>query len=250
MRARFLYIEFGVAQIVEISKVSCRSCQNQLPWNGQGDAAMKTEKRSGPRIVSFGELSGYLREDYATNDRKGTWTFWTPGFQAAAVYRLGVWCNCIRPRVFRAPLRLAIGLVNFFVRNFYGTEIYPTANIGRRLRIAHQHGIVIHSRAEIGDDCLLRQGVTIGADGRNLAAPQLGNRVKIGAGAVIAGPIIVGDDVTIGPNAVVMTNVPHGSIVASPQSRIMSPPPRRKGAEQNPVGQANVAHEEKRGAEL
>ena len=65
--------------------------------------------------------------------------------------------------ILRAPLRLAVGFLSFFVRNFYGIELYPTARIGRRFGIAHQHGIVIHKRAVIGDDCLIRQGVTIGA---------------------------------------------------------------------------------------
>lgn len=191
---------------------------------------MKSEGR--PRIASFGELMGHLREDYATNDKtKRTWTFWTPGFQAAAAYRLGVWINGFQPRFLRPVLRLPVWSLAFFVRNFYGIEMYPSARIGRRLRIAHQHGIVIHPWSVIGDDCIIRQGVTIGAGGTGVGAPRIGDRVKIGAGAVIAGTITVGDDVTIGPNAVVMTNVPSGSIVASPQSRIMSPPPRRKVSE-------------------
>jgi len=128
------------------------------------------------------------------------------------------------------PLRLAVGALAFFVRNFYGIELYPTARIGRRFRIAHQHGIVLAQQVVIGDDCLVRQGVTIGAAGlREEAArpPRLGDRVEVGAGAVLAGPITIGDDVRIGPNAVVMTDVPAGSIVTAPPSRIMTPPPRR-----------------------
>jgi len=187
-------------------------------------------RRPRPRI-STGELLGLLREDYATNRRsRMKWTFFTPGFQAIAVYRLGVWCNGLRPALLRAPTRLVIGFLAFLVRNFYGIELYPTAEIGRRFGIVHQHGIVIHKLAVIGDDCLVRQGVTIGAAGvRDDAAlpPRLGDRVKIGAGAVLAGPITVGDDVTVGPNCVVMTNVPSGSIVTAPPSRIMTPPPRR-----------------------
>ena len=183
-----------------------------------------------PRI-STRELLGLLREDYATNRRSRLkWTFFTPGFQAIAVYRLGVWCNGLRPALLRAPTRLGVGFLAFLVRNFYGIELYPTAEIGRRFGIVHQHGIVIHKLAVIGDDCLVRQGVTIGAAGvRDDAAlpPRLGDRVKIGAGAVLAGPITVGDDVTVGPNCVVMTNVPPGSIVTAPPSRIMTPPPRR-----------------------
>jgi serine O-acetyltransferase len=177
-----------------------------------------------PRISSA-EFLSLLREDYATNRRSRLkWTFFTPGFQAIAVYRLGVWCNGIRPWILRAPIRLVAGFLSFFVRNFYGIEIYPTAQIGRRFGIVHQHGIVIHKLAVIGDDCLIRQGVTIGAAaGHRPGTPRLGNRVMVGAGAVIAGPISIGDHVSIGPNAVVMTNVPAGSTVTAPQSRIMPP---------------------------
>ena len=173
-----------------------------------------------------------MREDYATNTRSRVkWTLFTPGFQAIAVYRFGVWCNGIGPRILRAPLRLLQGFLSFFVRNFYGIELYPTAQIGRRLGIVHQHGIVIHKQAVIGDDCLIRQGVTIGsAAGVRPGWPRLGNRVMVGVGAVLAGPISIGDDVSIGPNAVVMTDVPAGSIVTAPPARIMTLPPRRAQA--------------------
>lgn len=187
--------------------------------------------RERPVIASFEALRAHLREDYAANrGAHDVWTFWTPGFQAVAVYRLGVWAGGVRPRLLRAPLRWIIAFCAFFIRNFYGVELSPKTRIGRRFAIVHQHGIVIHPKAVIGDDCMVRQGVTIGAAGGASTArrpPRLGDRVKIGAGAVLAGPIAIGDDVTIGPNAVVMQNVPAGSIVSAPQSRIMSLPPRR-----------------------
>jgi serine O-acetyltransferase len=181
-----------------------------------------------PAITSFQEFRDYLRDDFAANNH----ALWEPGFQAAAAYRLGVWCNSIRPWILRAPVRVAANFLSFFARNFYGIELSNRTVIGRRLRIAHQHGIIVHPRAVIGDDCLLRQGVTIGSAGepqagRQQRQPVLGDRVQIGAGAIIAGPITVGDDVVIGPNAVVMTNVPAGSIVASPQARVLPRPPRK-----------------------
>jgi serine O-acetyltransferase len=188
--------------------------------------AMLSARPPRPVIASFGELRGHLREDYAANKR----AFWKPGFQAVAAYRLGVWSNSIRPRALRVPVRLAASFLSYLARNVHGIELSSRTVIGRRLRIAHQHGIVVHPRAVIGDDCLLRQGVTIGSAGEPHAGrrqPVLGDRVQIGAGANIAGPITVGDDVVIGPNAVVMTNVPAGSIVAAPQARILPPPPRR-----------------------
>ena len=172
-----------------------------------------------------------LREDYATNHMAPLrWTVFVPGFQAMLAYRLGSWCNGLSPWILRAPVRLVQNFLSYIVRNVYGIELYSTARIGRRFCIAHQHGIVIHKFAMIGDDCVVRQGVTIGGGGiRNDAtgAPRLGDRVKVGAGAVIAGSISIGDDVVIGPNAVAMSNVPAGSIVTAPPSRIMTPPPRR-----------------------
>lgn len=182
-----------------------------------------------PHIPSFRALRDYIREDYAANTR----SFWAPGFQAMATYRLGVWANGLRSKALRVPMRMLHGLLNLGVRNLYGIELPVQTRIGRRFTIAHQHGIVIHRSAVIGDDCLIRHGVTIGAlrPGRGTRPPTLGDRVEVGVGAVLVGPIKIGDDVVIGPNAVVMTNVPAGSIVAAPQPRIMTPPPRKRAEE-------------------
>lgn len=186
-----------------------------------------------PVIGSFRAFREYVREDYHANKRQ----FWAPGFQALAVYRLGVWVNSIRSRALRFMLRRIYWFLNGIIRNVYGIEVHPTTVIGRRLQIVHQSAIVIHPRAIIGDDCLIRQGVSLGGlrPGPVSRAPRLGNRVEVGAGAIIAGRITVGDDVVIGPNAVVMANVPAGSIVASPQSRIMMPPPRKPTSQDETV---------------
>jgi serine O-acetyltransferase len=206
----------------------------------EAPAGPRPEARPGARSgrrprISFGELRRLLAEDHAANDRsRMKWTVSTPGFQAIAVHRLGVWCNGLGPALLRAPVRLAVGFLAFLVRTLYGIELHPTARVGRRLRIAHQHGIVIHPAAVIGDDCLIRQGVTIGGADDGAQAPRLGDRVKLGVGAVLAGPITIGDDVVIGPNAVVMVDVPARSIVTAPPARIMTPPPRRAPAGEEP----------------
>lgn len=177
-------------------------------------------------ITSFGALCAQIREDYRVN-----LGFWRPGFQAVATYRLGTWSNGIRTRPLRVPVWWLYRLLHILIRNFYGIEITNRTRIGRRLKIIHQHGITVHPSATIGDDCLLRQGVTLGSTGvvrGSLRAPQLGDRVEVGVGAVLLGPISIGDDVRIGPNAVVMNHVPAGSIVASPQPRVMTPPPRKQ----------------------
>lgn len=181
------------------------------------------------RIPTFRDLRALIREDYATNMH----SIWSPGFQAVATYRLGVWCDGIKSRLLRVPVRWIYNALSHKQRNVNGIDLPWRAQVGRRLRIAHQHGIVIHHRTVIGDDCLIRHGVTIGLlrpGTAGLLPPRLGNKVEIGAGAVLVGAITIGDGVIIGPNAVVTTNVRAGSVVVSPQSRIMAPVPRRKPA--------------------
>lgn len=195
------------------------------------------------RIHSFREMIGYLREDYRVND----FSLLRPGMQAMIMYRFGVWQMSLRRSLLRWFAFQLFRIMHAWSRNFYGIELYATARIGRRLRIAHQSGIVLHPELVMGDDCLIRQGVSIGraanhGEGIRARAPVIGNRVEVGTGAVIAGGITIGDDVVIGPNAVVLRSVPAGSIVTVPPSRIMSRPPRRQaGAEAHqPAAPAEV----------
>lgn len=160
-----------------------------------------------------------IKEDWIANGRD--WSL--PGFRAVAVHRFGVWRMGVR----FSPLRMIYSFIyrRLFrhVRNHYGIELYYTANVGRRLQIGHQGAIVIHNHATIGDDCTIRQGVTIGAArlGPGREAPRIGSRVSIGAGAVIIGSVVIGDDVMIGPNAVVMMNVPDGAMVTATPGRVI-----------------------------
>lgn len=85
-------------------------------------------------------------------------------------------------------------------------------------------GIVIGGGVVIGDDCLLRQNVTIGAIGDGTGSPRIGHGVQIGAGAVIVGDIVIGDGAMIGPNSVVTTDVPPGARVVAAPSRILAEP--------------------------
>lgn len=96
-----------------------------------------------------------------------------------------------------------------------GVEIHPAAKIGRRLVIDHGTGIVIGATAEIGDDCLLYQGVTLGGTGaaREKRHPTLGNNVMVGCGAKVLGPFKVGDNVKIAANSVVLREVPDNCTV-------------------------------------
>jgi serine O-acetyltransferase len=126
------------------------------------------------------------------------------------------------PAPFRFMLAPLYWVPFWFVRAFFGIELPCTARVGRKLKLGGT-GIVIHRDAVIGDNCSVAQNVTIGA--KTIATfkqhPTIGNRVIIGAGAVLIGRIRIGDDAAIGPNAVVMTNVPAGARVVMPPPRII-----------------------------
>lgn len=168
-------------------------------------------------------LWAQIQEDWRSNGRD--WT--APGFRALAVHRFGAWRATLRPAILRKPLSLIYYMLYRYIRNQYGIELWYTTTIGRRVRISHQSGIVIHPRAVIGDDCLIRQNVTLGAVGgarhsrAGEEAPTLGRDVEIGAGAVIVGKVKVGDHARIGPNVVITMNVPEGATVFAEPPRIM-----------------------------
>jgi serine O-acetyltransferase len=110
-----------------------------------------------------------------------------------------------------------------YCRNHYGIELPYSVKIGRRVIIEHQGAIVIHGNSVIGDDCYIRQGVTLGNRymDRPLEAPILGNGVNVGAGAKILGRVRIGDHATIGANAVVLRDVPAGATVVGIPARIV-----------------------------
>ena len=112
-----------------------------------------------------------------------------------------------------------------------GIEIHPGATIGRRVFIDHGMGVVIGETAEIGDDCTLYHGVTLGGTSWNKGKrhPTLGKGVVIGAGAKVLGPILIGDDAKIGSNAVVVRDVPAGATAVGIPAR-SSPTTTRSGA--------------------
>ncbi len=159
-------------------------------------------------------------EDWVAHDQD--WT--KPGFRAIAVYRFGVWRMKIQPRLLRMPLSALYKMLFRKVRNSYGIELPYTAKVGRRVIIEHQSGIVIHGMAEIGDDSIIRQGVTLGNRylSQPLDAPKLGARVNIGAGAKIFGNVKIGDGANIGANAVVLKDVPAGATAVGIPAKIIN----------------------------
>jgi len=162
---------------------------------------------------SVQDLAGQIHEDWATNSHD--WTM--PGFRAIAVHRFGTWVSNKRPGALRTVLLRLYQIMYRYIRNYYGIEIPLTVMLGRRLWLVHQNGIVFHWKTVVGDDCLIRHNATIGAGygGQKTLhkGPRLGNHVEVGPGAVIFAAVAIGDGAVIGPNVVVMSNVPAGARV-------------------------------------
>lgn len=170
--------------------------------------AADASERSAVRVPlssRFSECWACILEDYAAHGRD--WT--KPGFRAVAVYRFGVWRSQIKQSWIRAPLSILYRYLFRRMRNRYGIELPYSASVGRRVVIEHQSGIVIHGNSVIGDDCIIRQGVTLGNRylDRPYEAPILGKNVNVGAGAKLMGAVHLDDGAVVGANAVVLHDV-------------------------------------------
>lgn len=162
-----------------------------------------------------GLLAAYQRRDPAARSKLEVFLLY-PGVHALLWHRAAHWLY-LRKRYFLARW------ISQRVRNKTGIEIHPGATIGRRLVIDHGCGIVIGETAEIGDDCLLYQGVTLGGTGKDQGKrhPTLGNNVMVGSGARVLGPFKVGDNARIAAGAVVLSEVPPGSTAVGVPARIV-----------------------------
>jgi serine O-acetyltransferase len=114
-------------------------------------------------------------------------------------------------------------VISHIARILTGIEIHPGARIGKRLFIDHGFGVVIGETAEVGDDVLLYQGVTLGGTGqeRGKRHPTVGDRVVLGAGAAVLGNITLGNDSRVGAGAVVVHSVPAGATVVGIPGRVV-----------------------------
>jgi serine O-acetyltransferase len=138
------------------------------------------------------------------------------GFHAVIAYRIAHSLH-VKGHPFAARL------ISQTARFYTGIEIHPGAKIGRGLFIDHGSGVVIGETAEIGDNCTLYQGVTLGGTGKDVGKrhPTLGNNVMVGAGAKILGPFKVGDNAKIAANAVVLSEVPPDSTAVGIPARVV-----------------------------
>ncbi len=142
--------------------------------------------------------------------------FLYPGFKAIRAYRRSHWCYT-HGHFFMARL------ISERSRKKTGIEIHPGAKIGKGLLIDHGSGVVIGETAEIGDNCTIYQGVTLGGTGKDVGKrhPTLGNGVLVGSGARILGPFKVGNGAKIAAGAVVLDEVPDNATAVGVPARIV-----------------------------
>jgi serine O-acetyltransferase len=126
----------------------------------------------------------------------------------------------VSPRLLRAPLTVAYNALYTAVSWLWGIDLSYTVKLGRRVRIWHHGGMVLGARS-IGDDVHIRHNTTFGVLNRQQleGKPIIGNRVEVGAGACILGAVTIGDDSTVGPNSVVLWDVPPGTVVMGVPAR-------------------------------
>lgn len=140
-----------------------------------------------------------------------------PGLHATWNYRIAHW-------LWTHHVKLLARYFSHVGRFFYGIEIHPGATIGRRFFIDHGMGVVVGETTEIGDDVLIYQGVVLGgvSHEKQKRHPTLGNKVVVGAGAILLGPIIIGDEARVGAGSVVIKDVPEGATIVGVPGRVIA----------------------------
>ena len=180
-------------------------------------------RKRGGFYCDLEELSLHLLEDiraYKRNDPAARSAIEVVllynGLHATIDYRIAHW-------FYRHRCFFIARAISQWSKMWTGIEIHPGAQIGRRLVIDHGTGIVIGETAEIGDDCLLYQGVTLGGTGKDVGKrhPTLGNNVMVGCGAKILGPFKVGNNARIAANSVVLREVPDNATVVGVPGRVV-----------------------------
>jgi len=163
----------------------------------------------------FETLRAYQNRDPAARSKVEIFLLY-PGVHAILYHRFA-------HMLYQKELRFLARAVSQWSRFWTGIEIHPGAAIGRRFVIDHGMGIVIGETAEVGDDVLIYQGVTLGGTGKEKGKrhPTIGNNVMIGSGAKVLGPFTVGENSRIASNAVVLSEVPPDSTAVGVPARIV-----------------------------
>ncbi len=160
------------------------------------------------------DIQAIYRNDPAASNAIEIWLAY-PGFHAREYHRLAHW-------LYRNHAKTLARLVSHWSRFWTGIEIHPGAKIGEGLFIDHGMGVVVGETAEIGDNVVLYQGVTLGGTSHQKAKrhPTLGNNVLVGVGAKLIGAITIGDNTKIGAGSVVINSVPPNATVVGVPGRI------------------------------
>ena len=160
-------------------------------------------------------LEAYQKRDPAARSKLEIFLLY-PGVHATIDHRIAHF-------FYQHNMKFIARVVSQWSRMWTGIEIHPGATIGRRLVIDHGMGIVIGETAEIGDDCLLYHGVTLGGTGKDQGKrhPTIGNNVLVSTGAKVLGPFKVGDNVRIAANAVVLSEVPDNATAVGIPAQIV-----------------------------
>ena len=160
-------------------------------------------------------IAAYMARDPAARSALEVYLLY-PGLKATRSHRRAHW-------FYEHDMKFIARLISQASRRRTGIEIHPGAKIGKRLVIDHGMGIVIGETAEIGDDCLIYHGVTLGGTGKDQGKrhPTIGNNVLIGCGAKVLGPFRVGDNVRIAANAVVLADVPDNATAVGVPAKVV-----------------------------
>lgn len=179
-------------------------------------------------------VNAYLARDPAARNPLEVLLLY-PGVKAVRYHRKAHWC-------YEHNYMFIARLISQIARHRTGIEIHPGAKIGKRLVIDHGMGIVIGETAEIGDDCLIYHGVTLGGTGKDSGKrhPTIGNNVLIGTGAKVLGPFKVGDNSRIAANSVVLSEIPPDSTAVGIPARVV----KRRGEKMDfatEIDQVNIS---------
>ena len=183
-------------------------------------------KETAPKGGLSGLLEAYQRRDPAARSKLEVFLLYQ-GVHAVIFHRVSHW-------LWQHDCRFLARLNSQIARHCTGIEIHPGATIGKRLVIDHGMGIVIGETAEVGDDCLIYHGVTLGGTGKDQGKrhPTIGNNVLLSTGSKVLGPFKVGDGARIAANAVVLKEVPEDATAVGVPARVV----RIAGEKTNFVG--------------
>ena len=224
------YVKYINAQLFELS----RKCFNKNSFNNFTNSIINDFKNKGAvalcRSVQEDVIAVRERDPAARSNLEVLLLY--SGVHALIAHRVAHW-------LYQRKFYFMARAISQISRAITGIEIHPGATIGKGLMIDHGMGVVIGETAEIGDNCTLYQGGTLGGTGKDVGKrhPTLGDNVMVGAGAKVLGPFKIGDNVKIAANAVVLEEIPEQSTAVGIPAKVV----RRQGVKiENDLDQIHI----------